>query len=307
VVPLEGFRYSLTQGLKTTYDGPAKKLWKGVLYRAHIGDVPTEIKGTKDILWYPRFSKEFFCNEYDSYKELGKADAYMQEFLNKPIDESLAVFRKSDFVAATDEELEAIQTGRKPLLYYIGVDLAITLEKKADYTVFHVVGIDSEGMMYHIDTIRDRLDGKQIVDMMFAIQNRYNPQWFAVEKEQIARTLHAYIQERMLQSGTFINFVPDLTAHSDKRARASSILGRFRAKGIRFNKKADYYPVLESEFLVFDRGKHDDQVDAYSCIGLGLNKMNKALTYEQIEEDNIQDEERTALIGHDGRSPYSGY
>lgn len=305
VTPLEGFRASYTEGLKTVSTNP-RLMWKGVLYRAHLGNTPHEIKSEKDILW-TRFTKDYFVKEYEAAKDLGEADGYMQEYLNRPIDESLAVFRKSDFVEASEEELLAIKTGRKPLLYYIGVDLAITLENKSDYSVFHVVGIDSEGMMYHMNTIRQRLDGKQIVDQLFALQETYRPQWFAIEKEQIARTLYAYIQERMLQTGTFMNFVPDLTAHTDKRARAASIIGRFRAKGIRFDKNADYYPALEAEFLVFDRGKHDDQVDAYSCIGLGLNKMNKALTYEQIEEDDILEEERTTLIGHDGRSPHTGY
>lgn len=307
VVPLEGFRYSKTVGLKTTYDGPAKKLWKGVLYRAHNGNTPHDIEKPSDILWYPRFTKDFLINEYEASKELGKQDAYMQEFLNRPLDDSQAIFRKGDFVAATQEELDAIKSGRKPLLYYVGGDLAITQETKADYSVFHVVGIDSEGLMYHVDTIRERFSGPQIVDCMFALQERYQPQWFAIEKEQIARTLHAFIQERMLQTGVFINFVPDMVPHVDKRARAASITGRFRAKGIRFDKNADYYPSLEAELLTFDRGIKDDQVDAYSCIGLGLNKMNRALTAEQILEDDILEEERETIIGTNGRSNQCGY
>jgi predicted phage terminase large subunit-like protein len=306
VVPLEGFRHSVTVGFKTMSTN-TKTMWKGVLYRAHLGNSPYEIRGPKDILWSERFTKEYLIGEYESARDVGNQDGYFQEYLNKPIDESLAIFRKGDFVEATKEELDAIATGRKPLLYYIGGDLAITLDARSDYTVFHVVGIDSEGTMYHIDTLRDRLDGKQIVDMMLALQQRYNPQWFAVEKEQIARTLWAYIQDAMLKTGIFMNFVPDLTAHKDKRARASSIIARFRAKGIRFDKTKDYYPTLESELMVFDRGKHDDQVDAYSCIGLGLNKMTSAQTLDAMLEDEIEEMEREISIGDDGRSLFTGY
>ncbi len=306
VVPLEGFRNSFTEGLKTTQVNK-KGIWKGVLYRAHLGDSPYEIKSEKDILWSPRFTKEYFINEYEGAKELGHQDGYMQEYLNKPIDESMAVFRRGDFVAASAEELEAIKSGRMPLTKYVGVDLAITAERKSDYSVFHVVGLNSEGMMYHLDTIRDRLDGKQIVDMMLQLQQSHQPQWFAVEKEQIARTLYAYIQEAMMKTGIFINFVPDLVAHMDKRARAASIVARFRAKGIRFDKSAEYYPILEAELLSFDRGIKDDQVDAYSCIGLGLNKMTPSLTQAQIIEEDILDEERSSLIGQDGRSLFCGY
>jgi predicted phage terminase large subunit-like protein len=306
VTPLEGMRMSVTDGFKVTSTN-TRTMWKGVLYKAHLGNNPYEIRGQEDILWSSRFTKDYFIQEYESAKEIGHQDGYFQEYLNRPIDESLAVFRKGDFVEASKEELDAIASGRKPLLYYIGTDLAITLDARSDYTVFHVVGMDSEGMMYHIDTIRDRFDAIQIVNMMLALQNRYQPQWFAVEKEQIARTLNAYIQQAMLATGTFMNFVPDLTPHTDKRARAASIIARFRAKGVRFDKSAPYYPTLEAEFLAFDRGIKDDQVDAYSCIGLGLNKMNTALTYEAQIEDEIQEQERDTLSGHDGRSILCGY
>jgi predicted phage terminase large subunit-like protein len=306
VVPLEGARATVTEGLKSTSTNK-RLMWKGVLYRAHYGDTPYEIKSDKDMLWPGRFTKEYLCNEYDGYKDLGKADAYMQEYLNKPVDESQAIFRKSDFVEASKEELSAIADGRKPLLYYIGVDLAITQDRRSDYTVFHVVGIDELGMMYHVDTIRERFDAIQIVDQMLAIQRRYQPQWFAVEKEQIARTLNAYIQKAMIDTGTFMNFIPDLVAHSDKRARAASIIARFRAKGIRFDKSAPYYPALEAELLTFDRGVKDDQVDAYSCIGLGLNKTSEALSWKDQRLEELETEEKEANVGFDGRSQWCGY
>jgi predicted phage terminase large subunit-like protein len=307
VVPLEGFRNSIVDGFKVTAASKGA-IWKGVLYKAHLGNNPYEITGPKDILWNSRFTKEHFISEYESAKEVGNQDKYFQEYLNKPLDESMAVFRKSDFVTATDEELQNIANGRMPLLYYIGGDLAITQDRKSDYTVFHVVGMNSEGIMYHIDTIRDRLGPKEIVDTLIALQQRYQPQWVAMEKEQIARTLMAYIHDAMLRTGIFINFVPDLVAHTDKRARAASIIARFRAKGIRFDKNAPYFPTLEAELLSFDRGIKDDQVDAYSCIGLGLNKMNHAQTYESILEDDLLEQEKEHTLGADGgRSIICGY
>lgn len=309
VTPLEGGRTSVMvdNGYKIT-DANTRKMWKGILYKAHIGNDPYEIQTRDDILWPDRFPKQKLMDDYESAKELGKQDAYFQEYLNKPLDDSMAIFRKGDFVSASQEELDAIASGRKPLLYYAGGDLAISSDKKADYTVFHVVGVDSEGIMYHVDTIRERFGPMEIVNMILALQSRYNLQWFAIEKEQIARTLMAYIQQAMLKTGIFINFVPDMVAHTDKRARAASIVARFRAKGIRFNKNAEYYPTLESELLTFDRGIKDDQVDAYSCIGLGLNKMNSALTFEQQVEDTLEEEEREILGGYNaGRSELTGY
>lgn len=305
VVPLEGFRNSKTEGFKTSQINQ-HSVWKGFLYRAHLGNTPYEIGTPKDILWPSRFTKEHFIQEYEGARDVGLQDGYFQEYLNKPIDDSLAVFRKGDFVEASQEELTLIATGQKPLLYYCGVDLAITADRKSDYSVFQVVGLDSEGMMYHIDCIRQRLDGMQIVNQMLALQNRYKLQWMAIEQEQIAKTLLAYVQDAMLRTGTFINVIP-ISGHSDKRAKASGMVARMRAKGVRFDKGKEFYPEMEAEFLAFDRGIKDDQVDALSMIGLAINKMNTALTYDQIVEDQIADEEKEHMIGTDGRSQLTGY
>jgi predicted phage terminase large subunit-like protein len=305
IVPLEGLRGSVTQGCKITTIHKGS-IWKGVLYKAHMPDNPHEIKSASEILWPERFTKEHLVEVFDSNREVGKQDAYFQEYLNKPIDPSLAIFRKEDFPAASEEELANIRDGRKPLLYYCGADLAITQKKQSDYTVFHVVGVDSNGMMYHIDTIRDRMDAPQIIQTIMALQDRYKLQWLALEQEQIARTLTAYLQTEMMRTGIFVNIVP-IVAHTDKRARASSIIARMRAKGIRFDKGASYFPMLEAEMLAFDRGIKDDQVDAYSCIGLALTKMNTALTYETMAEDELIDLEKEHTIGADGRNSITGY
>jgi len=90
-------------------------------------------------------------------------------------------------------------------------------------------------------------------------------------------------------------------------ARASSMQGRMRIGGVRFDKAADYYPTLEQELLQFPRGRHDDQVDALSCIGLALQKMAPASTYEEQLEDEIAEQEEEALSVYSGRSAATGY
>jgi predicted phage terminase large subunit-like protein len=315
ITPVEGERGSVADpnGLKFTFASPkqgdlkAGRMFKGVLYKAHVGGHPSEIKNKSDMLWPNRFPKEWYMAEYNSKAEVGHPEKYAQEYLNRPLDESLAFFRRSDLNSMTQDDYDAIARGQRPLLYYAGGDLAITEKERGDYTAFMVVGIDSDGIMYVMDVIRDRFDGRQIVDEIIKLQKAWKLQWFALEQEKTMKSVMPFLRETMLKEGSeFVNVIP-IIPHVDKTARAHSMQGRMRIKAVKFDKKADWWPTLESELLQFPRGKHDDQVDAMSCIGLALQKIAAANTYAEEREFEIQEQEEKNLDGNDGRSAICGY
>lgn len=310
VLPLEGERDTLEDpsGLKFTSKNKAK-MFKGVLYKAHIGSHPTEIKKRSDLLWpdHKSFDRQFFLDKYEAAVEIGHPEGYAQEYLNRPLDESTAFFRRSDLQAMIKEDRDKIISKDIPLVYYAGADLAITENERADYSAFVVVALDSRGYMYVIDVIRERMDGRKIVNTIIGLQRQYNLQWFAIEKEKTSKSILPFLRETMFETGVFVNVV-DIVPHADKVARASSIQSRMRMGGVKFPKDQDWYPILESEFLTFPRGRHDDQVDAFSCIGLALMKMAKADTLQEETERLIQEEEELHLhYGNDGRSATTGY
>jgi hypothetical protein len=68
----------------------------------------------------------------------GTPENYSQEYLNIPIDETFAYFKRADFYPMREEDL-----GR-PLRYYITADLAITKDDRADYSAFVVAGVDDQ-------------------------------------------------------------------------------------------------------------------------------------------------------------------
>lgn len=308
-VPLEGERDTVeVEGGKKFISKNPRKMFRGVLYKAHDGGSPYEIKNDSDLLWPTRFNRAWYIDKYQTAVEMGHPEGYAQEYLNRPLDEALSFFRRSDLIAMTREEFDAIATQRKPLMFYAGGDLAITENERADYTAFVVVGIDSDGMMYIMDVIRERMDGRVIVNTMMGLQRRWNLQWFALEQDKTGKTILPFLREEMMKSkdGTFINVVP-IVPHTDKTARAASMQGRMRIGAVRFNKIADFYPTLESELLTFPRGRHDDQVDALSCIGLALQKITAANTYDEEIEEEIRQQEEESLSVNDGRSTVGGY
>lgn len=315
IVPLEGDRDSQEDfgGLRFSFKPPkpgdlkAGRMFKGYLYKAHIGDHPSEIKNDTHMLWPARFKKEDYENLYLANKDIGHPELYAQEYLNRPLDPSLAFFRKSDLIPWSKEDHDAISEGRRPLLFYAGGDLAITEKERADWTAFVVVGIDSNGIMYVMDVIRDRMDGRKIVNEIIALQKKWKLQWFALEQDKTAKSILPFLKEEMIKPhNDIVNIVP-IIPHTDKTARAYSMQGRMRIGAVKFKKNAEWYPILEGELLTFPRGKYDDQVDALSCIGLALQKLSQAATLEEEIEQEIREQEEITLSGNDGRSSITGY
>lgn len=309
LVPTEGLKDTIIDPLKT-YTQNRKTAWKSVIFRAHIGKSPTDIQSNADILWPDRFNKEWFLENYHDKVQLGHPELYAQEFLNRPLDEATAYFRKSDFGTITSEEKADIDSGKKPLLYYIGVDLAISESERADYSVFHVVGIDSNNMMYHQDVIKQRMDGRELVETLINFKQKYKEKlaFVTIESDKIEKTLKSFLHEVMIKRGVFFDYVP-INPSKDKWTRAKPLQGRMRIGGIKFDKEADYYPDLEAEFLAFPRGTHDDQVDALGIICLALDKIVPALTEKEKLLDEYNESERSANVRsiYSGRSRISGY
>src|SRR3990167_1923066 len=102
-----------------------KQPWLSVKYRAHSADY-------KQLLWEEKRTADDLKAIRADYIGQGLPEVYSQEYLNVPIDESFALFRKSDFLSLRDEDFQ------KNVNYYVTVDLAISEKDRADYSVFTV-------------------------------------------------------------------------------------------------------------------------------------------------------------------------
>ena len=269
-------------------------MWKSVKYKAHNPDF-------SQILWSERFSKEELKIIQLDYKQRGLSDVYSQEYLNAPIDELNAFFKKTDIVAMNQEDK------KRKLIYYIAGDLAISETQKADYTVFVVGGMDEEGVLYIKQVIRDRLDGVEIVDTMLALQKVYSPLLFAVEDTQITKALGPYLNREMLEKNVIINIELMRPHRSDKKQRAQSIRARMRAGGVKVDKSQEWFMTFEDELLQFNRGKHDDQVDALAYLGLLLDKLVEAPTAEEESEEEYEEMLHTSQYYEESRNQTTGY
>lgn len=268
--------------------------WFSIKYKAHNSDFT-------EILWPGRWTAAKLQAERDNYIAQGLPDAYSQEYLNVPLDESVSYFKRSDFLHETEDD-KGIQ-----LRYYVTVDLAISEHERADYSVFIVAGVDEHKTLHIKQVIRERLDAREIVDTLIALQRIYDPEVVGIEDMQVSKSIGPFLREEMVKTGVFLNVLQLKHGGKDKIARARSIQARMRAKTIKFDKSADWYNLFEEELTRFPRDVHDDQVDAFAYLGLLLDKVVEAPTQQEIEDEEYADELRESDWIGSGRSAVCGY
>lgn len=291
LMPLEYDKQTVFEDLKVY--SKRKGLWKSVKYRAHD-------KEWNKFLWPEKKTKEELYGIYQDYVKEGLPDIYFQEYLNEPIDESNALFKESDFIPMKQED----QT--KILNYYVAADLAISEKTRADYTVFVVGGVDQNGILHIKNVIRERMDGKTIVDTILALERLYNPHVFAIEDTAITKSLGPFLYDEMPKQNIFPNLML-LTPSKDKIARAKSINARMRAGAVKFDAESEWYDRFKDELKRFPRDRHDDQVDAMAHLGHVLDKMTEAPTEQELQDDIYERDYAESGLSDAGRSSTTGY
>lgn len=298
LMPKEYYKDTKVTALKV-WSERKSQAWLAVKYKAHSPDL-------SEILWKERYPKSYWLQKQEEYKSQGIMDVYSREFLNYPIDEGNSFFKKSDFIPIATDTMHKLEDEPNRFNWYIAGDLAITTNQTSDYTVFVVAAVDAAGMLYIYDVIRERMDSLELIDTIFALTTRYNPEIFTLEAGAIEKSIGPILNQEMQRRNTYINLNP-MVPTKDKVARAKSINARMRAGSVRFNKDADWYSVYEQEHLRFPRDKHDDMVDSTAWIGLTLDKITLAKTEEEWEDDEYEDELLSSGMLEQGRSKSTGY
>lgn len=292
LMPQEHLKTTLFTELKTYSN--TRLMWKSVKYKAHNPNF-------EYILWPEKKSRDELTQIRNEYVRLGTPEVYSQEYLNIPIDESTAYFKKADFQPLREEDRNL------KLHYYLTCDLAISEKERADYSVFLVGGVDESKRIHVKNVIRDRLDGREIVDTIIALQRSYNFEAVGIEEGQISKSIGPFLREAMIETSVFPTLIPLKHMGVDKIMRARSIQARMRAKTVKFDKEQDWYPQFEEEVTRFPRDKHDDQVDALAYLGLMLDKLVEAPTSQEQAEDEYRTEYEQSGIYERGRNAATGY
>lgn len=165
------------------------------------------------------------------------------------------------------------------LRYYGTSDYAVT-DSGGDYTVHRVWGIDASGAIYRVDGWRGQTSADVWIEEKLNLIAKYNPlAWFG-EAGVIKKSVEPMLERRMRERKIYCR-MEWIASIADKASRARSIQSRLAMGMVYFEPQADI-----AEFLAFPAGKHDDDVDTASMIGLALDDAHPAIaTFEEKKQE----------------------
>jgi predicted phage terminase large subunit-like protein len=259
------------------------KSWHSALFKAH-----NSFNDFGDILWPEQWSEPKLRQERQLFIDAGTPEGYSQEYLNDPADSDSNYFKRDDFVDGST--IPGWIT--LPRTYYIGIDLAISKQDRRAFTAMVVAGVDPSGGFLDIMEVRKgRWDTYEILENVFELAGKYldNLDEILFENGHIFLAIEPTMQKMMEETGLWFGY-DAVTCSTDKLVRGRSIQQRHRANRIRFDKSKSWYGGLEDEMVKFPRGAYMDQVDALSLIGMRIPHLVNALTQDETDHINWENE-----------------
>jgi hypothetical protein len=278
------------------------RMWKQLFYRAHAS-----FDDFSEILWPEQWSEKRLRDRQMEFVDDQDAAGYSQEFLNDPLDNSIAYLKKSDFLPMSPPDYESDK------IVCAAADFAVSKADKANRTSFTVGGKDVNNLLHYIDQRVDRWDTLEWVEELFSIQSRWSPEVFWVEDGVIWKAVKPMIYREMQVRDIRINFEA-IPSTKDKATRGRSYQKRMRAGQCRFDKRAAWYPGFEHENLRFTgttQATLDDQFDSAALLSLGFDTFAHVEVEDFYSDDEVEFEKgfwtsrKAAPI--DGRSMVTGY
>lgn len=205
-----------------------------------LTDAESKISGKKSI--------EGMMRQFGSY-------VFSYEFMNTPIDDSMAEFKK-DFIQHI--EMEAVRN--KDTNCTITIDPAISEKASADYTGITINFTDKENKWY-LKTYRMKFNSKDLIDHIFYLFETYKPTFLGLEEVAFTMAIQPFLEDEMRKRQKFFVVTPIKHKGINKAERVRGLIPRWESRSIFLI--GDNSELLD-EMRTFPHGQHDDVIDSLS-------------------------------------------
>ena len=178
------------------------------------------------------------------------------QFLNNPVDDERADFKKSWFKYYTDKELE-----KQQILNFITIDLAFSEKESADYIGIIVNSVDTNNNWYIRQALKLRINPAELIDRIFELYQLYKPVKIGIEKENYYLVIKHFLDEEMRKRNIFPPIEELKVKITNKELRIRGLVPRFERGTIYLKEEM---VDLVDELLRFPKAVNDDLSDALS-------------------------------------------
>lgn len=199
----------------------------------------------------------------DGMKKEQGAYIFNCQYMLSPVDESTAIFKKSD-IQYTEDYIREHDKYPDIREKYILVDLAISQKERADYTVIMTVGIDNDKKLFVLEYVRKRMLPNETIDELFAAHERHKDKLKMVGLETVSfqKAMLYMVQDEMRKRAVYMR-IKELKADKDKIRRIQALQPLFENHDVYISRK---HTELENELLEFPYSEHDDCIDAMAYV-----------------------------------------
>lgn len=221
--------------------------------------------------WPDKLPAKKLIEERTHFQNLGKLDVWYRERMCKSTSPDDQRFKREMFRYYDPKHVP------KEMNVYTTVDLAISQNKRSDFTAVCTVGVTPDNHWFVLEIDYGRWKPDEIIDAIFRAASKWKPLETGWEKVAFQAVIGHLIEKEMPERGIFFRS-KGLIAERRKELRIEMLAPRFSAGTVWFPKGAGFLTELEGELLKFPTGIHDDLIDALAYVeqlALVPGKWNK--------------------------------
>lgn len=185
---------------------------------------------------------------------------FSKQYLNEPVDDENAAFKRANFIRKTWEEVKDI-----PINWYMSVDPSYEGEY-SDYTAIVIAGMDHMRQLYVRHILREKMPYSQIIESMFELYGRFKPNTIQLEVLGTQKSIMHELNNQQKIKGTWLPIQEIRTRPVSKIERIRGLAPFYENHRIFHIKECPQLEELEYELATFPSSKHDDIVDALATI-----------------------------------------
>ena len=244
-------------------------------------------------LFFPeRLSEDFL----QTTKKTQGSYIFSCQYLNNPVDNETATFKRSYFKRVKMSEIED-----KPINWYLMVDPSYE-GQYSDYAAFVVAGMDFDSNLYVRHVTRQKMKYSDIINHIFELNARFEFKAISLETVATQKSITYELTNQQRKRGHWLrNLVEVKTRSMSKEERIRGLAPFYEFGRVFHVEGCPQLDELEYELLHFPLAKHDDVIDAFADV------LELASPPSNVDADVRRARKRRMIQAFDKpRSPITG-
>lgn len=206
------------------------------------------------------FPERLSLQELDKIKAKQGSSHFSNQYMNEPISEDDATFKREDIIYKTWDEVKNIN-----MHWYLMVDPSFE-GPYSDYAGLIVVGMDPFRQLYVRHIMRKKMNFADIIQAIFDLHAQFKLQKIGLKIVGQAKALMYQLRSEEKTRGTWLPVTELRDLRNSKEDRIKALGPSYNFHHAFHIKGATQLDELEYEMFHFPKAKHDDIIDAYASV-----------------------------------------